>query len=82
MIVLVGWNENGDWIAKNEWGTSWGVEGYATIDQNQACGLLNVQIYQNWNFVSRYFIELTTSDGWNGNVISIQQGIQEPIYFG
>jgi C1A family cysteine protease len=30
---------NGNWIIKNQWGTSWGESGFATISKLYNCGL-------------------------------------------
>ncbi|ACL03084.1 peptidase C1A papain [Desulfatibacillum aliphaticivorans] len=41
-VVLVGWNDNGDaenngyWILRNSWGTSWGENGYMRIKYRSA----------------------------------------------
>lgn len=34
-VLLVGYTET-EWIVKNHWGKSWGVNGYAYISRNQA----------------------------------------------
>ena len=38
-VLLYGWNSNGDWLIKNQWGTSWGRQGYMTLSKNYDCGL-------------------------------------------
>ena len=37
-ILLVGWTSTG-WIAKNQWGTSWGNAGYIELDFVNDCGM-------------------------------------------
>lgn len=53
-VLLIGWGSNGlgadYWIAKNSWGTSWGMGGYTTIQRNThikhgVCGTNNAPSY-------------------------------------
>jgi len=37
-ILLVGWTNTG-WIAKNQWGNSWGNNGYIELDFTLDCGM-------------------------------------------
>ena len=37
-ILLIGWTNTG-WIAKNQWGSSWGNAGYIELDFTNDCGL-------------------------------------------
>ena len=39
-VELVGYDEEGNYIIKNSWGTSWGVSGFAVISKNRDCGML------------------------------------------
>jgi C1A family cysteine protease len=38
-VVIIGYDTNGNWIIKNQWGTSWGENGFATISKYYNCGL-------------------------------------------
>lgn len=38
-VLLYGWNANGDWLIKNQWGTSWGMKGYMVLSSTYDCGL-------------------------------------------
>ena len=38
-VVVVGYTENGDWIVKNSWGTSWGDNGYGIVSGTSDCAL-------------------------------------------
>jgi cathepsin L len=38
-VVIVGYDENGNYIIKNSWGTGWGENGFATISKDFDCGL-------------------------------------------
>ena len=44
-VQLVGYDVDGNWIVKNSWGTSWGVNGYGTISATANCGL-SAYVYQ------------------------------------
>jgi len=38
-VVLYGWDSNGNWLIKNQWGTSWGNSGYMTLSSTLDCGI-------------------------------------------
>jgi hypothetical protein len=38
-MLLVGQDENGNYILKNSWGTTWGVQGFVTISAAADCGI-------------------------------------------
>ena len=37
VVLVVGYDSEGNWIAKNSWGTDWGDNGYITISKNSNC---------------------------------------------
>jgi len=43
-VLLVGF-ENGAWLVKNSWGTSWGESGYIRLANGNTCGLANTASY-------------------------------------
>jgi C1A family cysteine protease len=43
--VLIGYDASGNWIIKNQWGTSWGESGFATISSTNNCAL-SAWVYQ------------------------------------
>jgi hypothetical protein len=43
--MLIGYDASGNWIIKNQWGTSWGESGFATISGTNNCAL-NAWVYQ------------------------------------
>lgn len=38
-VLIVGYDENGNYIVKNSWDTSWGVNGYGTVSKDNDCAL-------------------------------------------
>jgi cathepsin L len=37
-VLLVGYDEKGNYIAKNQWGGEWGEKGYIKISKKRDCG--------------------------------------------
>lgn len=38
-VLAVGYDDSGNWIVKNSWGTSWGQQGYITLKTGDTCGV-------------------------------------------
>lgn len=38
-VLLIGYDESGNYIIKNSWDTTWGENGFATINKNADCGI-------------------------------------------
>ena len=38
-VLLVGYEDNGNWIVKNSWGTGWGEAGYIKLASGNTCGI-------------------------------------------
>ena len=38
-VLLIGYDEDGNYIIKNSWGKLWGDKGYAKIDRQSPCGI-------------------------------------------
>lgn len=45
-ILVVGYEDTGNWIIKNSWGTSWGDSGHIKLSSGNTCGILDAA-YQN-----------------------------------
>lgn len=43
-VLVVGYDDKGNWIVKNSWGMAWGMNGFAYIDQEYDCGI-KMQVY-------------------------------------
>jgi hypothetical protein len=38
-VLLYGYDSSGNWLVKNQWGTTWGNNGFITISGTSDCGL-------------------------------------------
>jgi C1A family cysteine protease len=38
-VQLIGYDSKGNWLIKNQWSTSWGMDGYAYLDVQNSCGV-------------------------------------------
>jgi hypothetical protein len=38
-VLLIGYDRDGNYIIKNQWGTSWGDKGYEVISKDRDCGI-------------------------------------------
>lgn len=46
-VLLVGYEDNGNWLVKNSWGTSWGDQGYIHLAPGNTCGVAQHAITVN-----------------------------------
>lgn len=42
-VLLYGWDSSGNWLLRNQWGTSWGVGGNMVLSSTYDCGLSSLQ---------------------------------------
>jgi C1A family cysteine protease len=38
-VVVIGFDENGNYIIKNSWGTGWGMSGFGVVSKDPNCGI-------------------------------------------
>ena len=38
-VVVIGFDENGNYIIKNSWGTGWGMNGFGVVSKDPDCGI-------------------------------------------
>jgi len=38
-VLLYGYDSNGNWLIKNQWGTSWGESGFMVLSPTNDCGM-------------------------------------------
>jgi len=38
-VLLYGYDSNGNWLIKNQWGTFWGNNGYMVLSSTSDCGM-------------------------------------------
>ena len=38
-VVIIGYDANGNYIIKNSWGTTWGMNGFGIVSKDNDCGL-------------------------------------------
>jgi len=46
-VLAVGYDDAGNWLVKNSWGTTWGVSGYITLAAGNTCGIAQHAITAN-----------------------------------
>lgn len=39
-VVAIGYDEEGNWLIRNSWGTEWGMEGHMKLAPGNTCGIL------------------------------------------
>lgn len=44
-MLVVGFDQDGNWILKNSWGEYWGDGGYIKIKAGNTCGISNFALY-------------------------------------
>jgi cathepsin L len=47
-VLLVGYDDAGNWFVKNSWGTTWGASGFITLKSGNTCGLANHALVANF----------------------------------
>jgi len=46
-VLAVGYADDGSWLVKNSWGTSWGEQGYIRLAAGDTCGVANHVVISN-----------------------------------
>lgn len=46
-VLLVGVDDDGNWLVKNSWGEDWGHDGYITLAPGNTCGIANYAVLPN-----------------------------------
>jgi C1A family cysteine protease len=50
-VLLYGWDSNGNWLIKNSWADTWGINGFMVLSSTNDCGIKNELGSINFNFV-------------------------------
>jgi C1A family cysteine protease len=69
-VELIGYDSSGNYIIKNSWATTWGVNGYGTVAAGVACGIPNL-VYQ---YVSAYVYNGTNNNTTNNTTNNSTNG--------
>jgi hypothetical protein len=59
-VVVIGFDENGNYIIKNSWGTGWGMSGFGVVSKDPDCGISSAAYfyYSNAEGGEVYFIRI------------------------
>lgn len=83
--LLVGYDSDGNWIIKNSWGTSWGMNGFALISKDYNCGIdlyADYFIFNNGTTTLKARLSSTGKTGYNGYILGIKQNGKIVSQFG
>jgi len=43
-VLAVGWDDAGNWLIQNSWGTSWGAKGFITLKNGDTCAVCQINV--------------------------------------
>ena len=81
---MIGYDEDGNWIIKNSWGTSWGDGGFGIVSKDYNCGInvyADYLVFTDGNVYWSLQLFDSGNDGYEGWVFGFRDQVTGEVVF-